>query len=193
MSYTLTLGSKAPDFSLINTEKKTYSLKDFADHKGLVIFFTCNHCPYVTSSDPLTSEVAKKYQKYNIGFVAINSNSEHTYKEDSFDNMVNRMKEQQFPWIYLHDQTQEVARRYGALRTPHFFLFNKKRELIYTGRGLDNPLHPEKSHTNDLEKALEEFVHDKTISVPLTNPIGCNIKWEGKDTHWMPPEACDIV
>ena len=126
MSYTLTLGSKAPDFSLINTEKKTYSLKDFADHKGLVIFFTCNHCPYVTSSDPLTSEVAKKYQKYNIGFVAINSNSEHTYKEDSFDNMVNRMKEQQFPWIYLHDQTQEVARRYGALRTPHFFLFNKK-------------------------------------------------------------------
>ncbi len=107
--------------------------------------------------------------------------------------MVKRMEENQFPWIYLHDSTQEIAKAYGALRTPHFFVFNQNRELIYTGRGLDNPRQSEKATVNDLENVLSEHLAGKRITTPLTNPLGCNVKWDGKDAHWMPREACDLV
>jgi Redoxin len=103
------------------------------------------------------------------------------------------MKTHHFPWHYLYDPTQEIALKYGALRTPHFFVFDKHHKLIYTGRGVDNPRDTSKMTVNDLERALEEHTSGKSISVPLTNPIGCNVKWEGKERHWMPPEACDLV
>ena len=103
------------------------------------------------------------------------------------------MNEQSFPWVYVRDKSQDVARAYGALRTPHFFVFNEERRLVYTGRGVDNPRNTTEMTTNDLERALEEVVAGKQVSIPLTNPIGCNVKWEGKDEHWMPPEACDLV
>ncbi len=193
MSFTLELGQPAIDFSLPATDGRTYSLKDFADAKGLVIFFTCNHCPYVIGSDEVTRQTALKYEPYGIRFVGINSNSENTKPEDSFENMVKRMNEHKFPWVYLRDKTQEVAWAYGALRTPHFFVFDEQRKLVYTGRGVDNPRDTSKMTVNDLDNALAELVAGKPISVPLTNPIGCNIKWEGKDAHWMPPEACDLV
>src|SRR5512136_1705667 len=121
MAFTLPIGSSAPDFSLPATDGKTYSLKDFKDAKILVIFFTCNHCPYVIGSDEVTRQTAKKFAGKGVKFVGINSNSPNTYAEDSFDNMVKRMKEQKFPWTYLYDDTQDIARAYGALRTPHFF------------------------------------------------------------------------
>ena len=142
MAFTLPIGSSAPDFSLRATDGKTYSLKDFADAKILVIFFTCNHCPYVTGSDEVTRQTAKKFEPKGVKFVGINSNSPNTYPEDSFDNMVKRMKEHKFPWMYLYDETQDIARAYGALRTPHFFVFDEKRKLVYTGRGVDNPREP---------------------------------------------------
>ena len=82
---------------------------------------------------------------------------------------------------------------YGALRTPHFYVFDEERNLIYTGRGVDNPRETEKMTINDLENVLEEYLAGKEISTPLTNPIGCNVKWEGEDAHWMPAEACDLV
>ena len=107
--------------------------------------------------------------------------------------MVARMKEHNFPWVYLHDESQDIARVYGALRTPHFFVFDKERALIYSGRGVDSPRDTSKMTVNDLERALEEHLAGKPVSVPLTNPIGCNVKWEGRDAHWMPPEACDLV
>ncbi len=103
------------------------------------------------------------------------------------------MNEQSFPWVYVRDTSQDVARAYGALRTPHFFVFNEERRLVYTGRGVDNPRNTAEMTTNDLDRALEEVVAGKPVSIPLTNPIGCNVKWEGKDEHWMPPEACDLV
>jgi hypothetical protein len=112
---------------------------------------------------------------------------------DSFEDMVKRMKEHKFPWLYLRDETQKVALAYGAMRTPHFYVFDKERKLIYTGRGVDNPREASKATVNDLEKALEEHTSGKTVSIPLTNPIGCNVKWEGEDAHWMPAEACDLV
>jgi peroxiredoxin len=193
MAFTLPIGTSAPDFSLRATDGKTYSLKDFADAKILVIFFTCNHCPYVTGSDEITRQTAKKFASKGVRFVGINSNSPNTYPEDSFDNMVKRMKEQKFPWIYLYDATQDIARAYGGLRTPHFFVFNEKRKLVYTGRGVDNPREISKMTVNDLDNALTEITAGKKVTTPMTNPIGCNVKWEGKDAHWMPPEACDLV
>jgi len=158
MSYTLELGGEAPNFdSLLSTDGRLYSRSDINKRLLKVVFFTCNHCPYVTGSDELTR------------------------------------KEFNFPWLYLHDESQITAKDYGALKTPHFFVFNDSWRLIYTGRNTDNPRDTSQKTTNDLSSALEEAVQGKKISVPITNPVGCNIKWEGKPAHWMPVEACDLV
>ncbi len=193
MSFTLQIGEPAPDFRLPATDGKTYALADFAGDPVLVVFFTCNHCPYVTGSDESTRRTAEKFASRGVRFVAINSNSKNTYAEDDFPHMVERMREEKFPWIYLHDETQEAARAYGALRTPHFYVFDRDRRLIYTGRAVDNPRQADRSKTHELERALEEHLAGKPVSTPVTNPIGCNVKWEGRDAHWMPADACDLV
>jgi peroxiredoxin len=191
--FTLQVGSEAPDFILPATDGKTYSLKDFSKAEVLVIFFTCNHCPYVIGSDEVTRKTAEHFKSKGVAFVGINSNSENTYAEDSFEHMVERMNKYKFPWVYLYDQSQEIAKKYGALRTPHFFVFDKNRKLFYTGRAVDSPRDTSKITVNDLDRVLGEHLAHKKISVPLTNPIGCNVKWDGKDPHWMPEEACDLV
>lgn len=193
MAFTLEIGKRAIDFNLPATDGKRYSLDSFSSSKFLVIFFTCNHCPYVINSDETTRKTAEQFREKNVEFVAINSNSKNTYAEDDFGHMVKRMEEHQFPWKYLHDETQEVALNYGALRTPHFYVFDEKRRLVYTGRAVDNPRDTSKMTVNDLERTLNELTSGKQISVPVTNPIGCNVKWEGKEAKWMPPEACDLV
>lgn len=192
-TFTLELGAAAPAFSLPATDGRTYTLDDFADAKALVIFFTCNHCPYVTGSDEVTRKTAERFAAKGVRFVGINSNSVRTYAEDSFEHMVERMKQHQFPWVYLHDESQDVARAYGALRTPHFYVFDADRQLVYTGRGVDSPRDATRITRNDLHDAIEEHLGGKPISTPLTNPIGCNVKWDGKAPHWMPAEACDLV
>lgn len=191
--FTLELGAAAPDFHLPATDGRTYSLADFKDAKVLVIFFTCNHCPYVTGSDEVTRQTATRFAPLGVRFVGINSNSENTYAEDSFLHMVERMKRHGFPWIYLRDKSQDVARAYGALRTPHFYVFNAERRLVYTGRGVDFPRDTSKMTRNDLAQALEDQLAGRPLAQPKTNPIGCNVKWEGKDAHWMPADACDLV
>ncbi|MBE0537019.1 MAG: thioredoxin family protein [Phycisphaerae bacterium] len=193
MAFTLGIGQEAPDFFLPATDGQTYSLEDFSDATVLVVFFTCNHCPYVLGSDEVTRETALKFAPKGVTFVAINANSPNTYPEDSFENMIIRMKEQRFPWLYLYDATQDTAREYGALRTPHFFVFDADRRLIYTGRGVDTPRDTGRMTVNDLENALREHLAGKPITTDVTNPVGCNVKWEGKDAHWMPPDACDLV
>jgi peroxiredoxin len=193
MVFTLPLKAKAPDFKLLATDGKTYSLNDFAEAKILVVFFTCNHCPYVIGSDEMTRKTADHFKKKGVQFVAINSNSKETYPEDSFDHMQKRMETHKFPWVYLYDESQEIAKRYGALRTPHFYVFDEERKLIYCGRGVDSPRNPAKITRNDLETALEEHLAGKKITTALTNPIGCNVKWKGQDAHWMPEDACDLV
>ena len=192
MSFTLQLGQKAPEFNLISTSNENVSISSF-DSKFLVIFFTCNHCPYVTGSDEVTRQTANKFKDKDVSFIAINSNSANTYQEDSFENMILRMEEYEFPWVYLHDADQEIALKYGALKTPHFYVFNEQRELVYTGRGVDSPLDANKIKINNLELVLDELTSNTLISIPITNPIGCSVKWEGKDSHWMPPEACDLL
>ena len=193
MPYTLPLGSNVPDFTLASTEGSLVSPKDWKDIPYLVIFFTCNHCPYVIGSDEVTRKTAYRFQKHGVQFVGINSNSKEQHEEDSFYHMVERMHQHRFPWLYLYDPTQEVAKIFGPLRTPHFFVFDRSRKLVYCGRGVDSPMDASKITTNDLNNALQQLIEDKPIEVPLTNPIGCTIKWKGHDAHWMPPDACDLV
>lgn len=192
-TFTLELGSKAPDFHLRATDGKIYRLSDFDEAHVLVVFFTCNHCPYVVGSDEVTRATAERFAEDGVVFVAINANSFRTNREDGYPQMVQRMAENHFPWTYLHDPAQKVALAYGALRTPHFFVFDQDRHLIYTGRGVDYPRDTSRMTVNDLANAIEDHLAGRPVRVPKTNPIGCNVKWEGKDQHWMPPEACDLV
>ena len=192
-TFTLELGAPAPALRLPATDGKTYTLDSFSEAKALVIFFTCNHCPYVTNSDEVTRQVVARFAAQGVRFVGINANSVNTYVEDSFSHMVERMKEHGFPWVYLHDESQDVARAYGALRTPHFYVFDNSLRLVYTGRGVDSPRDAKKITVNDLANALEDQLAGRPVRVPRTNPIGCNVKWDGKDAHWMPADACDLV
>jgi peroxiredoxin len=193
MSFTLPLGTTPPDFCLPATDGKCYTLADFADAEVLVIFFTCNHCPFVTGSNEVTRATAERYRDRGVRFVAINANSILVHAEDSFKQMIAVMQQEQYPWTYLRDESQQVALAYGALRTPHFYVFDRARKLVYTGRGVDNPREAAKATVNDLDTALRELLAGQPISTPLTNPIGCNVKWEGEDAHWMPADACDLV
>lgn len=193
MSFTLPLGASAPDFCLPATDGKCYSLADFADAAVLVVFFTCNHCPYVLGSNEITRQTADKFKDKGVTFVGINSNWIIVHAEDSFKQMIAVMAEQHFPWTYLRDESQTAAIAYGALRTPHFFVFDAQRKLVYTGRSVDNPIDTSKMSVNDLDNALTELLAGQPITTPLTNPIGCNVKWEGQEQHWMPADACDLV
>jgi len=193
MAFTLRIGDKAPDFEVPATDGRTYRLADFAGAKALVVFFTCNHCPYVLGSDEVTRATVDRFKGKGVAFIGINSNSETTHPTDDFTHMVERMKANNFPWVYARDKSQTVARAYGALRTPHFYVFDRDRRLVYTGRGMDNPRNAAQSTVNDLDRALEDVVAARPVRTPLTNPIGCNVKWEGQDAHWMPAEACDLV
>jgi len=193
MPFTLPIGASAPDFFLPSTDGKCYKLSDFASAKALVVFFTCNHCPYVTGSDEVTRQTALKYKDSGAQFVGINANTILVAAGDSLKGMIARQAEHNFPWVYLRDEAQSAALAYGALRTPHFFLFDQNRKLVYTGRGLDNPKESSKATINDLGSAIEELLSSKPITTPMTNPIGCNVKWEGQDAHWLPADACDLV
>ncbi len=193
MAYTLEIGSKAPGFEVEATDGKTYSLDDFESASYLVVFFTCNHCPYVTGSDEVTRRTVERFRDKGFAFIGINSNSARTHPTDGYDYMVRRMEAHRFPWIYAWDESQNVARAYGALKTPHFYVFDEDRRLVYTGRGVDSPRDTSRMKVNDLERALEEVWEGIPVQTPVTNPIGCNIKWEGMAASWMPPEACDLV
>jgi len=193
LAYTLKIGEQAPDFNLLGTDNVFHDLSSYSKYKLLIISFTCNHCPYVIGSDETTRKTVEKYTQESMKLICINSNSKNTYEADSFENMQIRMKENKFPWDYLHDESQEIASNYGALKTPHFFVFDSNRLLIYTGRGIDNPRNGSESNINDLENAIDDYFKGKVIEIPVTNPIGCNIKWDGKDAHWMPPAACDLI
>ena len=129
-------------------------------------------------SDEVTRKTAEKFAGNGVRLVGINSNNETTHPSDSFPNMVKRMEQYSFPWLYLYDESQEVATAYGATRTPHFYVFNEKRELVYEGRGVDNPREAVNATVNDLDRALTELTSGEAISVPETEPIGCTIKWK---------------
>ncbi len=197
MAFTLSLGQPAPDFRLPGVDARSYSLGDFGGARVLVVVFSCNHCPYVIGSEERMVAFARDYAPRGVSMVAINSNEAENHPTDSFEHMVTRAAERGFPFPYLRDETQEVALAYGALRTPHYYAFAKddagRFTLRYTGRMDDNPRTPGAETTRELRDAVDALLAGRRPSTEVTNPIGCNVKWRGRDRKWMPPEACDLV
>jgi peroxiredoxin len=193
VAFTLQIGEAAPGFNLPGVDGKNYSLADFEDAKVLIVVFSCNHCPYVIGSEDRMNRLYADYASKGAAMIAINSNETDNHPTDSFDHMVERAKEKCFQFPYVQDESQEVAVAYCPLRTPHFYVFDEGRKLRYTGRMDDSPRQEGKETTHELRDALDRVLDGDDPPVPLTNPIGCNVKWKGKDAHWMPAEACDLV
>jgi peroxiredoxin len=197
MAFTLQIGQAAPAFRLPGVDGREHSLDDFGAAKVGVVVFSCNHCPYVIGSEDRMVAFAKKYGPKGVAMIAINSNETENHPGDSFENMVERAKEKQFPFAYVRDESQDAARAYGALRTPHYYVFTKgdggQWVLRYTGRMDDNPRNPGAETTHELADAVDDLLAGRDVRVAVTNPIGCNVKWKGHDRKWMPPEACDLV
>ena len=177
MTNTLEIGQKAPEFSLIGADGLIYSSNQIKGTRAFVVFFTCNHCPYVIGQDPYLANLARAYKSKGVEFLAINSNDSDQKPEDSYEMMEIRAKEMNFPWPYLYDRTQSTAKAYGAICTPHFFLFNQNHFLIYSGRALSNPKNPEMSSDDALKNAIDDVLNSHPITLSVTDPIGCSIKW----------------
>lgn len=175
---TLKIGLSAPDFKLRGTDEKQWTLASFAGAKALVISFTCNHCPYAAAYEDRYIALANEFAPQGVAFVAISSNDVKSYPADGFDNMKLRAAKKSFPFPYLYDDTQRVARAYGAVCTPHLFLFDAARKLAYEGRIDDNWKNPEAVKSRDLRDAIVAVIEGKPVPNPQTNPMGCSIKWK---------------
>jgi len=193
MAFTLQLGETAPDFNLPGVDGGNHTLADYQDARLLIIAFSCNHCPFVVGSEARMKQLAADYAAKGVRMVAINANETDNHPADSLEHMIARAKELQFNFDYLRDDDQSVALAYGGLRTPHFYVFDADRKLRYTGRMDDNPRTPGAETTHELRDALDDLLADREVATPLTNPIGCNVKWKDQDGHWMPADACDLV
>ncbi len=177
----LKIGSKLPYFNLKNIDGNFYSsegLINSDETKALIIIFSCNHCPYVKAYENRIIAIQRDYYDKGVRVVAINSNDDLNYPEDSFDEMVKRSREKKFNFPYLRYETQEVASAFGATHTPEVFLFNKDSKLIYHGKIDDNWQNPEEVKTKYLRIALDEYLFEKEVQFPETYSIGCTIKWK---------------
>jgi len=171
-------GWKAVDFSLKGVDDKTYSLADVTGENGVLVMFICNHCPYVKAIlDRLVRDVGELQQK-GIGAIAVMTNDQEEYPEDSFDNMVKVARDNAFPFPYVVDHTQQVGRAYGAVCTPDFFGFNADLELQYRGR-LDSsakqPAGPDSRR--ELFEAMSLIAETGNGPRQQTRSMGCSIKW----------------
>jgi peroxiredoxin len=172
----LELGAKAPDFDLWGVAGKSYSLGSFTDKPILVVIFSCNHCPYVVAYEDRMIAIQKDYAEKGVQLVAINSNDEKEYPEDGFPEMVKRAEQKKFNFPYLRDESQEAVTAYGAVCTPHVFVFDKSRVLRYRGR-IDDSKDPSKITSHDLRNALDDLISGGSVRRPDTKPFGCSIKW----------------
>jgi peroxiredoxin len=174
----LKINSSAPDFNLPGVDGKKYSLDSFKNKHALIVIFSCNHCPYVQAYEGRMKQIQDDYKEKGVAVVAINSNEDNEYPEDSFENMKKRADEQKFNFLYLRDDDQSVARAYDATHTPEIFLFDNERKLAFHGKIDDNWQEPNKVQNHYLRNALDELLEGKEISVPETFTIGCTIKWK---------------
>ena len=173
------LGWKAPDFSLNNTDNNFYTLNALRGKNGTVIAFICNHCPYVIAIAKRLCFEAKELKKLKINTIAIMSNDANQYPEDSFENMALFAKKYAFDFPYLHDESQQIARKYGAVCTPDIFGFNRNLILQYRGR-LDSGLinSKDKNIKRELFKAMNQIKSDGIGPLKQFNSFGCSIKWK---------------
>lgn len=174
------IGDAAPSFKLLGTDDENHKLSEFVDSKALVVVFSCNHCPYVQAYEDRMVAIQKEFGPKGVQLVAINSNDAQKYPEDSFEAMKKRAKAKGFNFPYLRDETQQVARAYGATHTPHLFVFGPDRTLTYTGKIDDNWEEPSKVQRRYLAEALRAILSDLPVGEPETHAIGCTIKWREK-------------
>lgn len=175
----LPLGTKAPGFNLFDTiTGKTLSLNNLKGKKATVIMFICNHCPFVIHVNPILVSIANAYAEKGISFIAISSNDAVNYPQDSPEKMTIHAKHENYPFPYLYDENQDVAKAYDAACTPDFYIFDAELKLTYRGQ-LDNS-RPGNEITvtgEDLKQALDCLIENKVNTAAQKPSIGCNIKW----------------
>jgi peroxiredoxin len=174
----LKVGDKATDFKLKNVDGKSYGLADLTTAKGYIVVFTCNHCPYALAYQDRIIALHQKYDPQGYPVVAINPNDQTVSPGDSYEKMVERSTEKSFPFMYLYDETQEVAKSFGATRTPHVYLLDKDLTVKYIGAIDDNSENASAVQEPYLENAIQALQNNRVIAVPETKAIGCTIKWK---------------
>ena len=178
------VGDTAVDFKLKNVDGKEVSLANYKDAKGFIIVFTCNHCPFAKAYEQRVIELDKKYAGKGYPVVAINPNDAAAYPDDSYENMVKRSKEKKYPFPYLVDETQAVAKQYGALKTPHVYILKKDKNSLkveYIGAIDDNSEDAGQVKNKYVENALNELLAGKAVTLTETKAIGCGVKWKKHD------------
>lgn len=170
-------GDKAPDFELLGIDDKKHSLASYSSYDAVLVIFMCNHCPYVKAKVEAINEVQSKF-KGRVAVIGINSNDSVAYPDDSFESMKSFAKEKKIIFSYLVDETQQVARKYGAVCTPDPFLFDKERRLVFHGR-IDNAMKPEdKATEKTMITNIEKLLSGQSIAKDFDPSIGCSIKWK---------------
>lgn len=172
------IGDQAPNFALKGTDGKIHSLEEFGSKKLLVVIFTCNHCPYAQAYQDRIKAIQEDYAEHGVQVVAINPNDSTGYPEDSFAKMVERAKQARFNFPYLRDESQQVAKAYGAEVTPDVFVFDANRRLRYRGRIDDNWEEQDSVTISDARNAIEELLAGREVTRPTARAIGCSIKWK---------------
>jgi peroxiredoxin len=175
----LQVGDKAPEFTLKNVDGRMISLSDYDEQKGVILIFTCNHCPYSVAYEDRINALDKKYAPMGFPVVAINPNDPKVQPEDSFDLMIKRSQEKDFTFPYLFDKGQKVYPEYGATRTPHVFLLEnsgKYFEVVYIGAIDDNYQNEEYVEDKYVENALADISDGRKVKNDFTKAIGCTIK-----------------
>ena len=174
----LPLGTALPSFTLPGVDGRSWSTADFAEATVLVVVFTCNHCPYVIASEERLMRLQHDFADRGVRFVLINPNDATRYPDDSFESMLRRARERDFPFPYLQDETQDVARAFDAACTPDVFVFDAARTLRYNGRIDDNWQDASKVTREDLRHAIEDVLAGRDITFEVKPSMGCSIKWK---------------
>jgi peroxiredoxin len=187
----LSLGTHAPDFSLVNVDGRTVSLSDFEKAPALVVMFICNHCPFVKHLADALAAFGREYQSKGAAIVAINSNDASAYPDDSPERMVHEAEDRGYSFPYLYDETQEVAQAYHAACTPDFYVFDKERRLAYRGQFDDSrPQSGIPITGKDLRTAVDAVLAGKKPSQQQRPSLGCNIKWKkGDEPDYFNPKG----
>lgn len=175
------IGDNIKDFSLQNIDGKNVSLADYKDSKGFIITFTCNHCPYAMAYEDRILALNKKYAKAGYPVIAINPNDAIQYPEDNFEAMQVRAKEKKFNFPYLYDESQKIAKQFGATKTPHVFIVQKEGDKLvvkYIGAIDDNWEKAADVKEKYAESAIDALLAGKPVATTSTKAIGCSIKWK---------------
>ena len=185
----LPLGTKAPDFQLINVDGQTVSLSDFQGKPALLIMFICNHCPFVKHLAADLAQFANEYQARGVAIIAINSNDTSAHPEDSPERMIHEAEERGYSFPYLFDEDQTVAKSYHAACTPDFFLFDQDQRLVYRGQfDSSRPGNGVPITGADLRRALDCVLAGQPVPTEQRPSIGCNIKWRsGQEPQYFNP------